>query len=72
MLEILDERQQKQVAFSREYAKNYGHGADGHNNMLIIAKLADELDRVYAVLNLKSTRSISAEEIKEAQGGEEN
>ena len=41
---VLDERQRKQVAFSRVYAEQFGHGADGHNNMLIIAAMANLLD----------------------------
>jgi hypothetical protein len=34
-----DERQFKQIQFSLLYASGFAHGADGHNNMLIIAKL---------------------------------
>jgi len=39
-----DERQLKEIAFSREYAINYAHGTDGHNAKLIIAKLANLMD----------------------------
>lgn len=39
-----DERQKSQINFSRLYAADYHHGADGHNNMMIIAKMADLLD----------------------------
>jgi hypothetical protein len=39
-----DERQNKQIMFSRVYAADFAHGADGHNNMLIVAKMADLLD----------------------------
>lgn len=38
-----DERQLKEIAFSRVYAKEFGHGTDGHNGKLIIAKMADLL-----------------------------
>jgi len=41
---LFDERQLKEIAFSRHYAKNYAHGTDGHNAKIIIAKLADLLD----------------------------
>jgi hypothetical protein len=39
-----DDRQRKQIAFSRLYAKDFSHGATGHNDMLIIAKMAELLD----------------------------
>lgn len=45
-LQRLDNRQQEQIRFSRVYANNFHHGADGHNSMMIIAKLADMLDEV--------------------------
>jgi hypothetical protein len=38
-----DERQQKQIRFARLYAQDFAHGADGHNNMLIIAKMSELL-----------------------------
>lgn len=37
----LNEREQKEVAFALEYAKNYRHGTDGHNRLLLIALLAN-------------------------------
>lgn len=39
----LDERQLSQVRFSIIYARDFHHGADGHNNMMIIAKLVELL-----------------------------
>lgn len=36
-----DDRQMKQIEFSQIYAKQFHHGADGHNNMMIIGKLID-------------------------------
>lgn len=39
-----DERQRNQIRFSRLYASQFGHGADGHNNMLIISQMASLLD----------------------------
>lgn len=43
-LSSFDERQQNQIRFARLYAREFHHGADGHNNMLIIAKMAELLD----------------------------
>lgn len=39
-----DDRQRKQIEFSRLYAREFSHGATGHNDMLIIAKMAELLD----------------------------
>jgi hypothetical protein len=39
-----DDRQREQIAFSRLYARDFNHGADGHNSMLIIARMAELLD----------------------------
>ena len=36
--EIFDERQMRQIHFSVLYDLEFGHGADGHNSMKIIAK----------------------------------
>lgn len=44
-----DERQQKTIQFARLYAADFGHGADGHNNMMVIAKLAALLDEMQSV-----------------------
>jgi hypothetical protein len=35
-----DDRMQKQIDFSREYAQKFGHGAPGHLDMIVIARLA--------------------------------
>lgn len=43
-LSHFDDRQRKQITFSRLYAKDFRHGATGHNDMLIIAKMAELLD----------------------------
>lgn len=42
-----DARQQKEIDFARLYARQYAHGTDGHNAKMIIAKLADLLDKLY-------------------------
>jgi hypothetical protein len=40
-----DYRQLQEIAWARLYAKHFGHGAAGHNSLLVIAKMADLLDR---------------------------
>jgi hypothetical protein len=40
----LDERQQHEVRFAQLYADTFSHGTDGHNRLLLIAKMADMLD----------------------------
>jgi hypothetical protein len=39
-----DERQLKEIEFSRLYAQMYRHGTDGHNAKLIVARMAELLD----------------------------
>lgn len=39
-----DERQRKEIAFCLVYADNFGHGTDGHNIRLIVARMAQLLD----------------------------
>lgn len=39
------ERQLKEIDFCRIYARNFSHGTDGHNAKLIIAKMAELLDK---------------------------
>lgn len=43
-LASLDPRTQTHVAFARNYAANFNHGAPGHLDLLTIAQLADKLD----------------------------
>lgn len=38
------ERDLKEIAFSRLYVQDFNHGTVGHNDMLIIARLADLLE----------------------------
>jgi hypothetical protein len=40
----LDERQRHEVRFAQLYADTFSHGTDGHNRLLLIAKMADMLD----------------------------
>lgn len=41
----LDDRQQKELDFARTYAQSYHHGTDGHSRLMLIARLAELLDR---------------------------
>jgi hypothetical protein len=47
--DFFDERGKKQISFAAIYARDYHHGADGHNNMLIIAEMAKLLDTAYGL-----------------------
>lgn len=40
----LTERQIKEVQFARDYVKNFNHGTNGHNALVLIALMADILD----------------------------
>lgn len=40
----LDERTNKHIAFARDYAAKYAHGAPGHLDLMTIAALAKMLD----------------------------
>jgi len=42
-MELLTERERKEVKFAWAYAANFNHGTDGHSRLLLIAKLADLL-----------------------------
>jgi hypothetical protein len=39
-----DERQRKEIAYCVIYADSFGHGTDGHNIRLIVAKMAQLLE----------------------------
>jgi hypothetical protein len=41
----LDERQRKEVLLAQEYARNYAHGTTGHMQLMLIAKMAELLDK---------------------------
>jgi hypothetical protein len=45
---LMDERQQKEIAFDRTYASDYSHGTDGHNARIIIARMAEILNAISA------------------------
>lgn len=40
----LSDRDRKEIDFARLYEADFGHGTDGHNRLLIIAKMARLLD----------------------------
>lgn len=41
---LLNDRQQKELAFSELYVRDFNHGATGHNLYVIVARLAELLD----------------------------
>lgn len=41
----LDERQRKELSLARLYSKEYARGTTGHNQLMLIAKLAELLDK---------------------------
>ena len=41
---LIDERQSKEIDFAVLYAGDFHHGTDGHNRLLLIAKLSEILD----------------------------
>lgn len=40
-----DERQLNEICFALLYLTAFGHGTDGHNRLMIIAKMAELLDK---------------------------
>lgn len=44
-LSHFDDRQKREIEFCRLYAKDFAHGTSGHNEKLIIAKMAELLDK---------------------------
>ncbi len=48
---LLDGRQRAEIAFAKFYARNFHHGTDGHNRLMLIARLADLLDEAHARLD---------------------
>lgn len=45
-----DERELKEVSFSQVYATGFAHGTAGHNRLMLIAKMAEQLDRYESLL----------------------
>lgn len=46
---LLDERQQKEIKFAELYAQDFNHGTTGHNQLLLVARLAELLDAATGV-----------------------
>lgn len=44
--ELLDAKQQQEVAWATLYAQEFHHGTTGHNQLLLIARLAQLLDEL--------------------------
>jgi hypothetical protein len=42
--ELFDDRQRKEIKLDQLYLAEYGHGTDGHNIRIIVAKFANLLD----------------------------
>ena len=51
-LDGFNERQQKEIAFSRFYHIEFGHGTGGHLGYSVVAMLAEELDQRAFMPNL--------------------
>lgn len=49
-LNQFDERQRKEIEFCFVYLNQFEHGTDGHNAKIIIAKMAQLLNKVEATL----------------------
>lgn len=58
----LDERQQKEVTLARVYATSFAHGTDGHNRLLLIAKLTDMLNKA------EQDRKANGNQLRESTG----
>jgi hypothetical protein len=42
--QMLDERHRKAIAFAETYVRDFNHGTVGHNDLVLIARLAELLD----------------------------
>lgn len=52
---LLDERMRREIDFCAEYKRNFNHGAPSHSHMLLIAILAEELDRLHGLIQSRKT-----------------
>lgn len=41
---LFDERERKEIEFALTYARDFHHGTNGHNALMIIAKMAQLLN----------------------------
>lgn len=46
-------RETQEIGFAQVYTDQFTHGTDGHNRLLLIAKLADMLDQAWEALHPK-------------------
>jgi hypothetical protein len=46
--QMLDERQRKAIAFAETYVRDFNHGTVGHNDLVLIARLAERAKDVAA------------------------
>jgi len=51
--EYFDERQQKEIEFADYYAANFHHGTTGHNQLMIIAQMAQVIDFIFNNFDLR-------------------
>lgn len=42
----IDDRQQKEIEFAELYTTEFHHGTDGHNRLMLIAKLCAAIDKL--------------------------
>lgn len=61
-IDTLDERQRKEIALARLYAKEYAHGTDGHHRLLLISRMAELLDMQAGALALARLRTPETKE----------
>lgn len=43
-MNLLDDRQKKELSFAKSYKYNFSHGTDGHHRLCLIALLAEIID----------------------------
>jgi len=55
--QMLDERQRKAIAFAETYVRDFNHGTVGHNDLVLIARLAELLDIAAASRRCQSHQS---------------
>jgi hypothetical protein len=45
--QLFDARQLKEIDFAQVYAKEFNHGTDGHNRLLLIDRMTKVLDTLH-------------------------
>ncbi len=48
MLDLLDDRERREIVFAHRYAAEFHHGTDGHGRLMLLSKLAAMLDKLEA------------------------